>query len=36
MQCNPLPKDSKLPENQLCITETKLSSFDLRMKIYIR
>ena len=28
-QCNPLPDDSKLPENQTYITETKLSSFDI-------
>ena len=28
-QCNPLPNDSKLPENQTYITETKLSSFDI-------
>ena len=28
-QCNPLPNDSKLPENQSYITETKLSSFDI-------
>ena len=28
-QCNPLPNDSKLPENQTSITETKLSSFDI-------
>ena len=27
-QCNPLPNDSKLPENQTYITETKLSSFN--------
>ena len=27
-KCNPLPNDSKLPENQSYITETKLSSFD--------
>ena len=27
--CNPLPIDSKLPENQKYITETKLSSFDI-------
>ena len=27
-QCNSLPNDSKLPENQTYITETKLSSFD--------
>ena len=27
-QCNPLPNDSKLPENQTYITETKLSSSD--------
>ena len=26
-QCNPLPNDSKLPENQTYITETKLLSF---------
>ena len=29
LQCNPLPNDSKLPENQTYITETKLSSFDI-------
>ena len=23
-QCNPLPKESKLPENQIYITETKV------------
>ena len=28
-QCNPLPNDSKLPENQTYITETKLSSFNI-------
>ena len=28
-QCNPLPYDSKLPENQTYITETKLSSFNI-------
>ena len=28
-QCNSLPNDSKLPENQTYITETKLSSFDI-------
>ena len=28
-QCNPLPNDSKLLENQTYITETKLSSFDI-------
>ena len=28
-QCTPLPNDSKLPENQTYITETKLSSFDI-------
>ena len=28
-QCSPLPNDSKLPENQTYITETKLSSFDI-------
>ena len=28
-QCNPLPKESKLPENQIYITETKVSSFDI-------
>ena len=27
-QCNPLSNDSKLPENQTYITETKLSSFN--------
>ena len=27
-QCNPLSNDSKLPENQTHITETKLSSFN--------
>ena len=28
-QCNPLPNDSKIPENQIYITETKLSSCDI-------
>ena len=28
-QYNPLPNDSKLPENQIYVTETKLSSFDI-------
>ena len=28
-RCNPLPNDSKLPENQTYVTETKLSSFDI-------
>ena len=28
-QCNPLPNDSKFPENQTYITETKLSSFNI-------
>ena len=28
-QCNPLPNDSKLPEDQTYITKTKLSSFDI-------
>ena len=28
-QCNPLPNDSKLPQNQIYITETKLSHFDI-------
>ena len=28
-QCNPLPNNSKLPEYQTYITETKLSSFDM-------
>ena len=28
-QCNPLPNNNKLPENQTYITETKLSSFDI-------
>ena len=28
-QSNPLPNNSKLPENQTYITETKLSSFDI-------
>ena len=28
-QCNPLSNDSKLPENQTYITETKLSSFNI-------
>ena len=28
-QCNPSPNDSKLPENQTYITETKLSFFDI-------
>ena len=28
-QCNPLPNDSKLPQNQIYITETKLSPFDI-------
>ena len=31
-QCNPLPNDSKLPENQAYIAETKLSSFDIEDK----
>ena len=30
-QYNPSPEDSKLPENQAYITETKLPSFDLDM-----
>ena len=34
-QCNPLPNDSKLPENQTCITGTKISSFRIEdEKIY--
>ena len=28
-QCHPLPNDSKLPENQTYIKETKLSSFNI-------
>ena len=28
-QCNPLPNDSQLPENQTHITETKLSTFNI-------
>ena len=28
-QCNPLPNNSKLPERQTYITETKLSSFNI-------
>ena len=28
-QCNPLPNDSKLSENQTYIAETKVSSFDV-------
>ena len=28
-KCNPLPNDSKLPEHQTYITETKLSSLDI-------
>ena len=28
-KCNPLPNDSKLPEHQPYITETKLSSLDI-------
>ena len=28
-RCNPLPNDSKLPENQTYIVETKLSSFNI-------
>ena len=28
-QCNPLPNNSKLPENQTYITKTKLSSFNI-------
>ena len=36
-QCNLLPNDSKLPENQTYITETKLSSFDVETEdIYKR
>ena len=31
-QCNPLPKESKLPENQIYITEAKVSSFDINDK----
>ena len=29
LQCNPLPNDSKLPENETYITKRKLSSFDI-------
>ena len=28
-QCNPLPNDSKLPDNQIYITQIKLSSFNI-------
>ena len=29
-QCNPLPNDSKLPENQTYFAEANLSSFDIK------
>ena len=32
-QFNPLPNDSKFPENQMYITETKILSFDFDVKI---
>ena len=35
-QCNPLPNDSKLPEDQTYITETKLSSFNIEDEDYTK
>ena len=33
-QCNHLPNDSKLPEDQTDITKTKLSPFDIEDEVY--